>query len=74
MGLAAGPHSARVPAASQLVWLAGWAALLLLDGQIDLANQALLLVLAAAVAGRQNGLLLLAMVLLNTVVAGLMAR
>ena len=33
-----------------LVCAAGWAALLLLDGRIDLANQALLLVLTAAVA------------------------
>lgn len=90
------------------VWALGWVALLLLDGHIDLANQAMLLVLAAAVAalwlpalaavlvgsgsvlafnwlfvpprgtfavdGGQNGLLLLALLVINTVVAGLMAR
>ena len=99
---------ARALATGLAVWAAGWAVQLLLDGHIDLANQALLLVLAATVAalwlpalaavlagsvsvlafnwlfvpprgtfavdGRQNGLLLLAMVVLNTVVAGLMAR
>ena len=107
-GLAVAQPLARALAAGLAVWAAGWAALLLLDGHIDLANQALLLVLAAAVAalwlpalaavlvgtvsvlafnwlfvpprgtlavdGRQNGLLLLAMLVLNTVVAGLMAR
>ncbi len=104
-GLNSGPTTGLAPGLA--VWAAGWATLLLLDGQIDLANQALLLVLAAAVAalwlpalaavlvgsgsvlafnwlfvpphgtfavdGRQNGLLLLAMVVVNTVVAGLMA-
>lgn len=33
-----------------LAWLAGWAALLLLDGRVDLANLAMVLVLACAVA------------------------
>lgn len=33
-----------------LVWLVGWVAVLALDGRIDLANQALILVLVAAVA------------------------
>ncbi len=33
-----------------LVWAAGWAAMALLDGQVDLANLAMVLVLSAAVA------------------------
>jgi len=33
-----------------LVWAAGWAAMLLLDGQVDLANLAMLLVLSSALA------------------------
>jgi two-component system sensor histidine kinase KdpD len=33
-----------------LVWLLGWVAMVLLDGHIDLANQALILVVAAALA------------------------
>ena len=33
-----------------LAWLVAWAAMFALDGRIDLGNQALLLVLASAVA------------------------
>ncbi len=33
-----------------VIWALGWAALVLLDGQVDLANLAMLLVLASAVA------------------------
>jgi two-component system sensor histidine kinase KdpD len=51
------PPSSRRPAASAwigglLTWLAGAAALRLLDGQVNLANQAMLLVLTAALASR----------------------
>lgn len=38
-------------ALATLVWVAGWAAMLLLDGSVDLGNLALLPVLVAAVAG-----------------------
>ena len=50
-----GPSSypPRWPAA--LAWALGWAALLALDGRIDLANQALLLVLTATVAAVWSG-------------------
>ena len=33
-----------------LVWAAGWAAMLMLDGRVDLANLAMLLVLSSALA------------------------
>jgi len=90
-----------------LAWLAGWAAMTALDGRLDLANLAMLLVLAAAVASlwlpalvsvaagtlavvafnwqfvpprhtfeidlRQHALLLVAMVVVNIIVATLMA-
>jgi two-component system sensor histidine kinase KdpD len=89
-------------------WTLGWATLLALDGHIDLANQAMLLVLSATIAslwlpalpalaigmlgvvafnwqfvpprgtfvvdGRQNLLLLGAMVVVTSVIAGLMGR
>lgn len=49
-----GPVPGHAPALrltlGTLVWAVGWAALLLLDGRLDLANLALLLVLTAAVA------------------------
>ncbi|MBX3607115.1 MAG: DUF4118 domain-containing protein [Piscinibacter sp.] len=95
------------PALGALVWLAGGAALYVLDGQVDLANLALLLVLTSALAAlwwpplaavgtnalavllfnwsfvpprgsftvdlRQHALLLLAMLLVNVIVAGLLA-
>lgn len=38
-----------------VAWAAGWAAMVMLDGRIDLANQALLLVLAATVAAVFSG-------------------
>ncbi len=47
------PTTPRWPAA--LAWALGWAALLGLDGRIDLANQALLLVLTATVAAVWSG-------------------
>jgi two-component system sensor histidine kinase KdpD len=108
------PSQARRPAwpgawaAGVLAWSLGWLVIYLLDGRIDLANQALLLVLAGVVAalwlppaaalasgglavvafnwwlvpprgslavdGAQNGLLLAAMLLVNSLVAVLMAR
>lgn len=46
-------HPPRWPAA--LAWALGWAALLGLDGRIDLANQALLMVLTATVAAVWSG-------------------
>jgi two-component system sensor histidine kinase KdpD len=91
-----------------LAWAAGWAAMLALDGRVDLANQALLLLLGGAVAAlwlpappalalgvlsvagfnwlfvpprgtfavdsAQNALLLGSMLIVNSVVALLMAR
>jgi two-component system sensor histidine kinase KdpD len=90
-----------------LAWAAGWAALLALDGQVDLANLAMLLVLSSAVAAlwlpasvsvvsnvaavmafnwafvpprhaftvdlRQHALLLGAMLVVNSIIAALMA-
>jgi two-component system sensor histidine kinase KdpD len=90
-----------------LAWLAGWAAMTALDGRLDLANLAMLLVLSAAVASlwlpavvsvaagtlavlvfnwqfvpprytfsvdlRQHALLLVAMVVVNVIVATLLA-
>lgn len=44
------PRSLPDAAAGLLVWLLGWLALLLLDGPLDLANLALLLVLTGALA------------------------
>ena len=103
-----GPVTWAAWTAGALAWALGWLAMVTLDGHIDLANQALLLVLAGVVAalwlppsaalvsgvlavaafnwwlvpprgsfavdGTQNGLLLAAMVLVNSVVALLMAR
>jgi two-component system, OmpR family, sensor histidine kinase KdpD len=91
-----------------LAWAAGWAGMLWLDGRLDLANQAMLLVLASALASiwlpswasmassalavlafnwlfvpprftftvdlHQNALLLLAMLLVNWIIAGLVIR
>jgi len=54
MGMPTGPSSTgaawRRAAPAALTWAAGWLALLLLDGTLDLANLALLLVLVSAVA------------------------
>jgi len=106
--LAGPPRQAGAWAAAALAWALAWSAMALLDGRVDLANQAMLLVLGAAVAalwlpapaslllgtlavaafnwrfvpprgtfvvdGRQNLLLLAAMLLVNAVVTGLMAR
>ncbi len=91
-----------------LAWAAGWVGMLLLDGQLDLANQAMLLVLASALASislpawismlastlavlafnwtfvpprytfsvdlHQNALLLMALLLVNWIIAGLVIR
>ena len=44
------PHPLRRPALALAIWAAAWAAMLALDGHVDLANLAMLLVLASALA------------------------
>ncbi len=95
-------------ARAAIAWAAGWAGMFWLDGQLDLANLAMLLVLASALASlwlpawasalgsalavlafnwtfvpprytfsvdlHQNALLLLAMLLVNWIIAGLVIR
>jgi len=102
------PRRPAAWAAAALAWALGWTVVVALDGRLDLANQALLLVLAAAVAALwlpaavslclgalavavfnwgfvpprgtfavdnpQSAVLLAAMVVVNVVVTGLMAR
>ena len=43
-------HPLRGPALALATWAAAWAAMLALDGHVDLANLAMLLVLASALA------------------------